>query len=135
MTRKEAPIQRAIVEYLRTALPEAIIHHAKGEINKRGKGIAIELAMAKRNGALPGFPDLIVLPYATTGPVFFEVKAEGGYPTQAQKEMHARMKALGYRVAVVRSIDDTREALAEWAIWTDDRSPLAKEIPMKGTIS
>lgn len=115
---REAPIQRAIVTYLRRVLPDAVIHHSKNEINKRGKDIARELATAKRNGSLTGFPDLIVLPFSTVGPLFFEVKAEGNYATPAQKEVHAWLRGLGYRVAVVRSIDDVREALTEWSIPT-----------------
>jgi hypothetical protein len=133
--RREAPIQRAIVQYLRAVLPGAIIHHARGEINKRGKGIAIELAQAKANGALAGFPDLVVLPFAHIGPCFFEVKAEGNYATPAQKALHAQLEALGYRIAVVRSIDDVRERLAGWGIWTKDKQPAqAALIEMRGTI-
>lgn len=137
MTKKrvnrEAPIQRAIVAYLRKVLPDAIIHHAKNEINKRGKGIQIELAQAKRNGSLTGFPDLIVLPFSTLGPMFFEVKAEGNYATPAQKEVHEHLTRLGYRVAVVRSIDDVRECLTEWSVPTGHVDLV--RIPFEGTIS
>lgn len=113
---RESPIQRAIVAYLRAVLPGSIIHHARNEINKRGKAIAIELAKAKAKGAVTGFPDLIVLPFSHIGPFFLEVKAEGNYATEAQREVHRQMADLGYRVAVVRSVDDVRERLAEWGI-------------------
>lgn len=119
--RREAPVQRSIVTYLRTALPDAVIHHARGEINKRGRDIARELGQAKALGALKGFPDLIVILPAHLGVLFFEVKPEGGYPSDAQKHLHGKLDALGYRVAVVRSIDDVRERLAAWGIWTRDR--------------
>lgn len=116
---RETPVQVAIVNYLRQALPpECIVHHARGEINKRGAQVMRELAKAKRKGALPGFPDLVVLPYTATGPaIFLEVKAEGNYATPQQKSMHERMRTLGYRVAVVRSIDDVRECFAEWGVY------------------
>jgi hypothetical protein len=117
MTKREAPIQRAIVDYLRTALPaDCVVHHCRNEINKRGGHIARELAEAKRLGAVAGFPDLIVL--TAPGALFFEVKAEGSYASKAQKDMHERLGALGFPVAVVRSVDDVREWLAEWGVVT-----------------
>lgn len=119
--RRESAVQRAIVAYLRTALPNAVIHHARGEINKRGRDIARELAQAKSLGAVKGFPDLVVILPAHLGVVFFEVKPEGGYASDAQKAMHGKLAELGYRVAVVRSIDDVRERLAGWGIWTRER--------------
>lgn len=115
---REGPVQRAIVEYLRSVMPWAIVHHCKNEINKRGKHIQIELVNAKRKGAVTGFPDLLVLPYAEIGALFFEVKAEGNYATKEQKVVHDQMRDLGYRVAVVRSVEDVREALAEWGVGT-----------------
>ena len=125
MADREGPIQIAIVDYLNAVLPpECIVHFAKGEVRRSGATFMREQAWAKRMGALPGFPDLVVLPYASAGGAcFFEVKALGNYPSKAQREMHERMRALGYRVAVVRSIDDVRERLAEWRIGTrEDRS-------------
>lgn len=126
---REGPVQREIVKFLRKAMPFAIVHHAKGEINKSGASIMREQAKAKANGALAGFPDLLVLPYASVGVLFFEVKAEGGYASKTQKEMHERLHNLGYRVAIVRSVQDVRESLAEWGVgWTE-------ELPIIGTIS
>jgi hypothetical protein len=79
--------------------------------------IALELAQAKQAGAITGWPDLIVLPPSHVGPVFFEVKAEGNYPTDAQRRVHDQLRALGYRVGIVRSVDDVKERLADWGIW------------------
>ena len=115
---REGPIQRQIVSWLRLVLPEAVVHHARNEINKRGRAIQIELARAKGKGAVTGFPDLVVLPWAHVGPMFFEVKAPGGYPSGAQRDLHERLDGLGYRVAVVRSVDDVRAALAAWGVAT-----------------
>ena len=114
--RREAPIQRAIVQWLRLQYPAWIVHHAKNEINKRGKAIAIEIAQAKLAGSITGWPDLIVLPPSHVGPIFFEVKAEGNYPTDAQRQVHDRLRALGYRVGIVRSVDDVADRLASWGI-------------------
>jgi hypothetical protein len=115
---REGPIHRSIVEWLRVVLPsECIVHHCRNEINKRGSAIARELAEAKRKGAVTGFPDLLILPFANgVGACFLEVKAEGNYTDKNQKEVHERLRALGYPVAVVRSIDDAREALIEFGV-------------------
>ena len=120
---REGPIQEAIVKYLEAVMPDALVHHCRNEINKRGgrKGwvkntIAMELAKAKRRGVKAGFPDIIVLPYAHVGAIFFEVKAEGNYTSKTQKGIHEHLRALGYRVAVVRSIEDVRECLEKWGI-------------------
>ena len=113
---RETPVQVAIVQWLEMQFPAWIVHHCKMEINKRGKAIQIEIAKAKRKGSKVGFPDLLVLPWANIGALFFEVKAEGNYTSAAQKDMHARLEALGYRVAVVRSIEDVQDKLHEWGI-------------------
>ena len=113
---RETPVQVAIVQYLELTQPAWIVHHCKMEINKRGKAIQIEIAKAKRKGSKAGFPDLLVLPFAHIGPLFLEVKAEGNYASPSQKDMHQQLKALGYRVAVVRSIDDVQDKLHEWGI-------------------
>lgn len=121
----EGPIQEAIVNYLRTVLPPpCIVHHNKNEIKKRGKAIQIELAIAKRRGVVTGFPDITVLMYASMGVLFFEVKAPGNYPTKDQKAVHADLEALGYRVAVVRSVDDVEACLRKWHISTAHVKPL-----------
>lgn len=114
---REGPIQIAIMDYLRLQFPSPqIVHHCKIEINKRGKDIQIEIRNATRKGVVTGFPDIIVLPYSTIGPMFFEVKAPGNYPSTAQKSVHADLEALGYRIAVVRSIDDVKECLRLWSV-------------------
>lgn len=120
---REGPIQEAIVKYLELVMPDALVHHCRNEINKRGGGkgwvkntIALELAKAKRRGVKAGFPDIIVLPFANVGAFFFEVKAEGNYASDNQKAIHAHLERLGYRVAVVRSIDDVRECLRAWGV-------------------
>ena len=132
---RESPVQVAIVNYLRLALPGALIHHAKGEINRHGATFMREQAKANRKGALKGFPDLIVIPHALIGPLFFEVKAEGNYADKTQKEVHAKLEALGYRVAVVRSIDDVKELLDQWAVSSRPVAPDAVAIPLRGQIT
>jgi hypothetical protein len=131
---RERPIQRAVVAYLRQVLPDALVHHSVNEQALSGrdrKAAAIAMRNAKLDGMVPGFPDVIVLPWAHIPLMFFEVKAEGAYTTPTQREVHSRLETLGYRVAVVRSVDDVREALAAWGIGTRE----AVKIPLRGTIT
>lgn len=112
----EGPIQRSIVKWLRAAMPDAIVHHSKNEIKKSGRQFMLEMSQAKARGMLPGFPDLIVLPFSNVGAFFLEVKAPGGTVQPNQKGIHEHLESLGYRVAVVRSIDDVRDCLNRWGI-------------------
>lgn len=113
---REAPIHRAIVQWLRLVLPDAVTATVKNEINKGGHQFMIEQARAKASGVITGFPDVICLPGVEYPTMLFEIKADGNYATAAQKAVHANLTALGYRVAVVRSIDDVRERLCEWGV-------------------
>lgn len=122
---REGPIQEAIVDWLRETFPDAITHHCKNEIKKRGNQFAREIAQAKRRGMVVGFPDIIFLPYAhKLNAMFFEVKAEGNYASKPQKEVHAQMGHLGYRVAVVRSVQDVRESLSSWGVGWAEKLPV-----------
>jgi len=129
MKDRETPIQRAIVAYLHSVMPDALVHHSPGESHLPGKKAMLATVRKKANGMVPGWPDLIVLPYATVGPLFFEVKAEGNYATTSQKAVHAHLERLGYRVAVVRSVDDVRECLRDWGVG------FAEKIPLRGAIN
>ena len=112
----EAAIQIAIIKWLRLVMPRAIIHHSVNEVNKRGTAGMINAARNKARGCMPGFPDLIVMPEANVGVYFLEVKNKGGYPTDVQKQVHEILRDRGYKVGVVRSIDDTRAFLQANAI-------------------
>ena len=59
-----------------------------------------------------GYPDIEVLPERSFGPMFFEVKAEDGTISAAQREVMERLVNNGYHVAVVRSVDDAQRAVA-----------------------
>lgn len=115
---REGPIHRSILAYLRRVMPEAMIHHSANESHVSGKASMLASVRKKRDGMVPGFPDLIVLPFTSLTPMFFEVKAEGNYATKQQKAVHAELRTLGYRVAVVRSIEDVQESLTEWNVPT-----------------
>ena len=130
---REGPIHRSIVVWLRFALPDALVIHIRNEINKGGWRIAKEIGQAKAKGALKGAPDLMILPAAAIGALFFEVKAEGNYADKDQKALHERMRDLGYRVAVVRSIEDVAASLSSWGIATRV-SPSVQKLTIKGSV-
>jgi hypothetical protein len=117
-TNREMPVHLAVLGYLRTVLPpHAIIHHAANELGLSGPAAARAVAKAKHLGMMPGWPDLEVF-VCGHPPMFFEVKADGGRLTDAQKEVADRLTGAGCNVAVVRGIADVRAALAAWDVKT-----------------
>lgn len=118
----------AILAYLRTALlGNPVIHHSPNELGIKGKEAARQVAKHKHLGMEPGFPDLVAFTFH--GPLFFEVKAAANKPTAPQEACHADLRRMNYRVAVVRSIDDVRAALAAWGIPTRDGESGGELIP------
>ena len=111
---RENPIQRSIIAYLQHVLPGCLVHHSANELGLSGPAAARQIAKAKHNGMLPGFPDLVCA--YNGGVMFLEVKAEGNYLTPNQRAVHDTFTALGHRVAVVRSIDDVTELLGKWGV-------------------
>lgn len=117
MKDSEGPIHRSILHWLRAVLPGALIWHPANESRRPGRAGIVERAMNKGNGVLAGVPDICGRTYS--GDFYFEVKAEGSYLSPAQKAFRDQLAALGcHRYAVVRSIEDAREALDSWGITT-----------------
>ena len=117
---REGPIQESIVAYLRLQYPRAYLSSIPNELAskagggsdkaKRAQTIRNVQVKAKRQGMLPGAPDLI---FAHQGRVYaFEVKAEGNRQQPNQKEVQAICEANGITYAVVRSVDDVKDVLA-----------------------
>jgi len=123
----EGPVHRACLQYLETVLQGAIVHHSANEVPLRGKNVAGAIEKAKAMGMKPGYPDLIAHYRGWT--LAFEVKAEGGRMSPAQKATQGQFEAQGIPYAVVRSVDDVREALTDW------RVPFVEKIPHRGTIN
>ena len=130
----EQVIQSAIIDYLRRILPDAIVHHSPNEGVRGGKKGLLDGARKKAAGQVAGFPDIIVLPWGSIGPLFFEVKTATGKTSLAQDAILERLQTLGYRVAVVQSIDDCRRCLYEWGIATQERGSLARLL-VRGVVS
>jgi hypothetical protein len=115
MRRPEQALQRTIIAGLRAALPQTwlVAHVPNG-----GKRSAVEGAIFKAMGVLPGVPDILVLGETDHGATawFFEVKADRGSLTPAQRQMHEKLRDLGFGVAVVKSWDDVVTTAALWKL-------------------
>jgi hypothetical protein len=111
MRRPEQAIHKAVVHYLRVALPHGwLVHHSPNG----GKRSQVEAAIFKALGTVPGWPDITVMGESPVtgwpGCWFMEVKAPGGRLTDVQRACHDRLRDLGFAVAVVHDIDEARRA-------------------------
>lgn len=117
MRRPEQAIHKAVVHYLRVALPHGwiVAHYPAG-----GYRTKVEAAIFKAMGTIPGFPDVMILGESTVTrwPAcwFMEVKAPGGRLTDVQSACHDRLRDLGFAVAVVHDIDEARRAADAWKL-------------------
>lgn len=133
----EGPIHRAILTHLRARFPGAIVHHSANSIGRSGVSIARQIASNREMGTVKGFPDLICL--LPDGQAWlFEVKAPGNSPDKDQRDLHEALRALGHRVAVVRSTGDVDAAISAWVsqgALTDRqlRDSIVRSTPVMGT--
>ena len=128
----ENTIHRSILHWLQLVMPDAVVHHSANEGVRSGKAGVIDGARKKSMGQVAGFPDLQVLPFSNIGPLFFEVKTKTGKASKVQLALFEKFEALGYKVRIVRSIDDTRQALADWGVATKERA--AVKLPVRGVV-
>jgi hypothetical protein len=130
----EAQIHRSIIAWLRAVMPDAIVHHSANEGVRGGKAGMLDGARKKGMGQLAGFPDIQVLAGHHIPAMFFEVKSSTGSVSREQAAMIKRLSDLGYRCAVVRSIDDVRARLCEWGGPTKEAGSMVR-LPIVGQIS
>ncbi len=111
--QEERATQKAVRQYLAVngfesvAVPNGAV--LAGDKTRR----AIQMMELKAEGLRPGFPDLIV--FNNRGQVgFMEIKTEGGKLSQTQNQVRNWMLRDGHKYAVVRSVDDAKETIAEW---------------------
>lgn len=109
---REGPVHRAILAYLRSALPGAVIHHSPNETKWRSKRAMQTVQKAKRMGTLVGFPDLLVIWCGSVWAI--EVKAPGSNPTPEQRAVGADIEAMGGRWGVARSVDEAEALVKAW---------------------
>jgi hypothetical protein len=115
----EADIQKAIVRTLRICLPHGWLVQATA--NKPRSMIAG--AIEKTMGTVAGWPDVAVYgaivtdkgdPFAFAG--FMEVKTKTGRLSEAQRDVHDRLRSNGFHVATVRSVDDALATARAWGL-------------------
>lgn len=116
----EDAIHRSILAYLRQVLPQGwIIKHVPNKPRS-----AIQGKREKDMGAMAGWPDLMI--FGTTSLVgymheapfawFIEVKAAKGRVRETQTDVHDRLRDIGFKVGVARSIDDARALCKRWGL-------------------
>jgi hypothetical protein len=123
----EADLQRAVVQALHFALPRsAIIHHCANEVTETGPRGAKRQAILVGMGVHPGFADLVVLCDGRV--LFLELKSLKGRLSPAQEEFRDAVLAQGFGWALVRSLDDALEALADQGFTTRIAPPTRRAV-------
>jgi hypothetical protein len=89
---------------------ESIYHIPNG-----GQRNAVVAAKLKAEGTKAGMPDYH-LPFAANGchGLWIELKAEGGYPTKKQKEVHKMLRSQGHDVRVCVGWHACAEAVKDY---------------------
>lgn len=111
----EAAIQSQVRSYL-AALSIDSIHFANGAVLAGDKvARAKQVGKLKRAGMVPGASDLILFDRRVRRVGFIEVKRPGTYQSPAQKTFEEMATGVwGWPYAVVRSVDDAKQALDQW---------------------
>ncbi len=115
MSDVEGPIHRSILHYLRMVLPAGfLVHHCANKPRSKQQG-----GKEKALGAIRGWPDLEIHGQDDAGTPrlwLFEVKPPRVTVPSYQTELHDRLRDIGWKVAVVRSIDDAERWLRTWGL-------------------
>ena len=98
---REQELHQAAAQYLDLALPPGAVHAA---IDSAGKASPVIGALLKARGGKKGFPDHIILHSGVAR--FVEFKAMKGRLSPEQAAMHARLRAAGFDVWLVRSLTE-----------------------------
>ena len=124
----EADLQRVVVQALHFALPRsAIVHHCANEVTEAGPRGAKHQAILVGMGVHPGFADLVVL--CDGRALFLELKSLKGRLSPAQEAFRDAVLAQGFGWALVRSLDDALEALADQGLTTRIAPPSRRPAP------
>ena len=116
----EASFQIQVARYLAKALPPGYVWTTFPS----GGGGRIRGARLKQQGLKPGMPDMVVFePWenwmdkadpANSPVLWLELKAKSGSLSQAQKDVHKQLKALGHQVDTCRTLEQVQHALADF---------------------
>lgn len=101
----EARIQREIITFIRAVAPQCMVFAIPNGSQRTSSGRPANAVAGFTSGA----PDLcVVMPRGAV--LWLEVKAEKGRVSDAQLAFHLELQARNHDVAVVRSIEDVRNA-------------------------
>lgn len=109
--RVEQQLQKAVIEHLRWRGVQDIFvfHPANG-----GWRTAVEGAILKSMGVVPGVPDIIII---NGGKVYgLELKSDAGRLTEIQRNTMQAMQRAGAIVAVAYGIDEAIKQLEDWQL-------------------
>ena len=109
----ESEIQRQIVDWIRYVAPECMVIAIPNAARRTSSGRAANAVP----GLTPGAPDLLVIrPKGET--LWIEVKTPKGSVTEFQRKFHENLQARNHACAIVRSLDDVRNAFKALGIQT-----------------
>ncbi len=111
--RPEDVIQSAIVDFILVVAPQTLPYAIPNASRRTENGHPTNAVP----GILPGMPDIgVVLGQGRTG--YLEVKTAKGVLRPEQVTIGERLVAMETPYAVVKSIPETRAALAAWGVET-----------------
>lgn len=115
----EMDLQKRVVAMVRRSYPSIVIAAVQNEKGawSQDPTQAARYGMARKaSGVLPGFPDIIMaLPGGRT--IYLELKAPKGSLSPAQHLVHARLRDIGHRVHVVRSVEEVQFILHDAGVY------------------
>ncbi|HEX2554215.1 MAG TPA: VRR-NUC domain-containing protein [Microvirga sp.] len=106
---RESEIQTSIVVFYRRTYAGKIHHAANG-----GRRAAVEAIRFKREGVEAGHPDLSI--YCQGRAYFMEVKRPGGTYSYRQIAYIRDLRADGFDVAEVESLEEAKAAFEAWGL-------------------
>lgn len=104
----ESEIQRQCVSWFRMCYPQYLCF----SVPNGGYRNRIEAANIKREGALAGVADLILV--AEYAVLFVEMKTARGVQRESQKRFQANVERLGHAYRLCRSQSEFRETVKTW---------------------
>lgn len=104
----ESAIQQACVQWFKLAFPNYICF----SVPNGGSRNALEAANLKREGALAGVSDLIIV--AERAVLFVEMKTAKGRQQESQKAFQQSVERLGHSYKICRSLTDFQLTVERW---------------------
>lgn len=109
----EHRLQSACVRWYRLQYPR--MKHNLFSVPNGGKRDAVTGAKLKKEGALAGVADLILLKSNRFyGALLIEMKTSKGRQSDSQKEWQHKITADGYKYVVVRSLEDFQREIKDY---------------------